>query len=40
VKLVDEDGDECVVEEVDICGTNDTWEIKNKDLLACQGFGG
>jgi len=37
VKLVEEDGDECVVEEVDICGKNDTWQITSKDLLKCQG---
>jgi hypothetical protein len=36
VKLVDEDGDECVVESVDLCGTKETWTITSKDLLACQ----
>jgi hypothetical protein len=36
VKLVDEDGDECVVEEVDICGGAAKWTITNDALLGCQ----
>jgi hypothetical protein len=36
VKLVDEDGDECVVEDVDICGGAEKWTITNKILLGCQ----
>ena len=39
VLLVDEDGDECVVSEVDICGDNQGWIISNDDLLACQAEG-
>lgn len=35
VRLVDEDGDECVVAEVDICADNG-WVISNDDLLACE----
>jgi hypothetical protein len=35
VKLIDEDGDECEVSDVDICG-NGGWEIDSDDLLACQ----
>ncbi len=35
VKLRDEDGDECVVSAVDICG-NGGWKIESDDLLACQ----
>ncbi|HWM94182.1 MAG TPA: hypothetical protein VN493_25720 [Thermoanaerobaculia bacterium] len=38
VKLVDEDGDECVVEEVDICGSDDDWVITDEDLLDCEGY--
>lgn len=38
VKLVDEDGDECVVAEVDICGSDDAWEITDEDLLECEGY--
>lgn len=36
VRLVDEDGDECVVGAVPLCADNDKWVIKNDDLLACQ----
>jgi hypothetical protein len=36
IKLVDEDGDECVVEDVDICGGAEKWTITNKILLGCQ----
>jgi hypothetical protein len=37
VKLVDEDGDECVVGDVALCGDkNDTWVITDEDLLTCQ----
>lgn len=38
VKLVDEDGDECVVAEVDICGSDDEWVISDEDLLECEGY--
>ncbi|MGE0040668.1 MAG: hypothetical protein AB7V01_05740 [Vicinamibacterales bacterium] len=38
VKLVDEDADECVVEDVAIgIDGSETWEITSKDLLKCQG---
>jgi hypothetical protein len=36
VKLVDEDGDECIIESVDLCGSKETWKVTSKDLLACQ----
>lgn len=36
VLLIDEDGDECVLEEVGLCGDSEQWIISNKDLLACQ----
>jgi hypothetical protein len=36
VMLIDEDGDECVVEAVDICGGRESWVITNKILLGCQ----
>ena len=39
VKLVDDEGDECVVGAVDICGGSDTWVINSKDLVACQAAG-
>jgi hypothetical protein len=40
VKLVDEDGDECVLQADDICGSDETWSIGNEGLLECEGFGG
>ncbi len=36
VRLVDEDGDECVVQDVELCGDHTTWRITNKILLACE----
>ncbi len=36
IRLVDEDGDECVVEDVDMCGDNTVWRITDKALLACE----
>lgn len=36
VRVVDEDGDECVVEDVALCADKEKWVINDKDLLACQ----
>ena len=36
VKVVDEDGDECIVENVGLCADADKWVINDSDLLACQ----
>lgn len=36
VMLVDEDGDECIVPEVDICNGTEGWVISNDDLLDCE----
>lgn len=36
VRLVDEDGDACVVGGVTLCADADAWEITDEDLLACQ----
>lgn len=38
VKIVDEDGDECVVEEVDLCNDHSYWKLTDKDLLECEGY--
>ncbi|MFT0533700.1 hypothetical protein ACMHYJ_12870 [Castellaniella hirudinis] len=35
VRVVDEDGDECIIEDVSIDGS-DSWTIRDADLLACQ----
>ena len=36
VKIVDEDGDECIVEEVDLCGGKSYWKVTDKDLQDCR----
>ena len=36
IKVVDEDGDECVIEAVDLCNEAAEWKITSKELLACQ----
>lgn len=35
VRVVDEDGDECIIDGVMI-NSNDKWVIEDEDLLACQ----
>lgn len=40
VKIVDEDGDECVIDNVDICGSKEGWVITNDNLLGCQSESG
>jgi len=36
VKLVDEDGDECVVNAIALCADKGNWTITDEPLLACQ----
>jgi hypothetical protein len=36
VKLVDEDGDVCVIGGVDICGQHQAWTITSDDLIDCE----
>ena len=36
IKIVDEDGDECVTEKVNLCGDDTVWKITDKTLLACE----
>lgn len=36
VRLVDEDGDVCVVGGVKLCGADSAWKIGDDDLLDCQ----
>ena len=38
IKVVDEDGDECVIEEVDLCNDHNYWKITDKVLLECEGY--
>lgn len=37
IKVVDEDGDECVIEQVNLCGDSTYWKITDKELLSCEG---
>lgn len=39
VKLVDEDGDECIVAGVEVCSGNHEWTVTSEDLAACEGYG-
>jgi hypothetical protein len=36
IKIVDEDGDECVIEAVNLCGDDSIWKITDKNLLKCE----
>ena len=36
IKVVDEDGDECVVEDQSLCGDDSYWKITDAVLLACE----
>ena len=38
VRIVDEDQDECIVTEVDLCLNNEFWVVDNSELASCQGF--
>lgn len=39
VKLVDEEGEECIVAGVEVCSGNHEWVITSGDLALCQGYG-
>lgn len=36
IRIVDEDGDQCIVGDVELCGDKATWTITSKTLLSCQ----
>jgi hypothetical protein len=36
IRVVDEDGDECLIASVALCADNSVWKLTNKDLLSCQ----
>lgn len=38
LKLIDEDGDECVLNNINVCNEEAGWNIDNDDLLSCQAF--
>lgn len=35
ILVIDEDEDECVLEDVDLCGDDAVWNITNDELLGC-----
>jgi hypothetical protein len=39
LKVVDEDGDECVIEGEKFCSHEASWSLSEKDLLDCEGYG-
>lgn len=39
IKVVDEDGDDCVIEDVTMCKDHTHWDITNKELANCEGWG-
>jgi hypothetical protein len=36
IRVVDEDGDECVIKDVSLCGDKSYWKITDKALLDCE----
>jgi hypothetical protein len=40
VKLVDEDGDECIMGDIDLCAAKEGWVITNDALLECESASG
>jgi hypothetical protein len=39
IKVVDEDGDECVIEAIRMCKDHTHWDLTNSALAKCQGWG-
>src|SRR3954451_21403439 len=39
VKVVDEDGDACVIEDITMCKDHTHWDVTNKVLAKCEGWG-
>lgn len=40
IKVVDEDGDECIFEGIVMCKDHTHWDMTNQELAKCQGWGG
>jgi hypothetical protein len=36
IKIVDEAGDECIVQDIDLCLQDATWSLDNDELVGCQ----
>ena len=39
IKLVDEDGDACIVEGIVMCKDHTHWDLTNSELARCEGWG-
>ena len=39
MKVVDNDGDACVIPDITMCKDHTHWNLTNKELLNCEGFG-
>jgi hypothetical protein len=39
IKVVDNDGDACVIDDIPMCQDHSVWDITNQELLTCEGFG-
>src|SRR5678815_2718228 len=39
IKVVDEDGDECIIQGEKFCGHEATWDLTDDELLNCEGYG-
>jgi hypothetical protein len=37
VKIVDQDGDECIYEEIELCAGTTRWRLTDKDFQECEG---
>jgi hypothetical protein len=40
IKVVDEDGDACIIEGIVMCKDHTHWDLTNRELAKCQGWGG
>ena len=38
LKLIDQDRDECILHNINICAESSGWDISDDDLLTCQAF--
>lgn len=38
IKVIDEEGDSCIVEDVDFCQEDLSWNITNRELARCSGW--
>ncbi len=39
IKIVDEDGDACIVEGIVMCKDHTHWDLTNSELARCEGWG-